>query len=80
MNICRRLQFPSTKDVICLQTERLGDKILSSSTLDNKTRLKIKSFRASAGWCSRFTNQYRMKSRVLYESAGNEEVEQATRE
>ena len=37
----------------------------------------MKSFRGSAGWCSRFTDRYRMKSRVLHESVGSAEVEHA---
>ena len=55
LNTYRSLQFPITKNVILLQAERVRDKILPSNTLDSDTNLKIKPFRASAGWCSRYT-------------------------
>ena len=77
LNTSRTLQFPITKDIIRLQAEQVWDKILSCSTLDNDTKQRIKSFKPSAGCCSRFTSRYQIKSRVLYVFTRSAKVEQA---
>ena len=48
LNMSRSLQFPIAKYIIRLQAKQVRDIILSSRTLYNDTKQRIKSFKASA--------------------------------